>query len=113
MENFLTCSITTVPTQLVVDNLQQPTTTPKMSAHYHNFSSTFAMVIHETSALTVSHLVASFRGELVGDWSGRATTYIPHKCTPDIWKGEILFAATDQHALPASAEHDIHPPLVV
>ena len=71
------------------------------------------MLIHETSALTVSHLVASFKGELVSDWGGRMMTYIPHKRTPDIWKGEILFAAADQHALPAPAEHDIHPPLIV
>lgn len=70
------------------------------------------MLIHETSALTVSHLVASFKGELVGDWGGRIMTYIPHKCTPNVWKGEILFAAADQHALPTPAEHDIHPPLV-
>lgn len=71
------------------------------------------MVIHETSLLTVSHLVASFKGELAGDWGGGTATYIPHKCTPDIWTGEIPFAAADQHALPTTTEHDIHPPLIV
>ena len=40
-------------------------------------------------------------------------TYIPHKGASDIWKREIVFAAADQHALPATAEHDIHPPLIV
>lgn len=40
-------------------------------------------------------------------------TYIPHKGAPDICEGEVLSAATNQHALPASAEHDIHPPLIV
>ena len=42
-----------------------------------------------------------------------AMTYIPHKGTSNIWKGEILSTAANQHALPAPAEHDIHPPFIV